>query len=133
METLHPRLTLTEARARRVEALASLSRDEFRLVECAFTSNAHVFGDMTGGTVLLSKVVKAVPPKRKTTKREETMGHGGHLVRKLVKHGWLRFAPGASQTNGYFWPTSEAETLWTALQERKTAESFEARRRAEGL
>jgi len=130
---LPPNMPLVRARSLRKELLANLSREEFRIMECAFSETGHVFGGPDSASIVLSKFIKAIPPKRKGTEVWERMDHGGSIVKSLVRRGWLRFAEGASEGFGYFWPTECAKTLWKVLEEKATVVEFERRKSEEAL
>lgn len=130
---LSPHLSKNAVRALRTELLESLTPDEFKIVECAASLNAHVFGDLRGAPVLLIKKFPLDGTRRRSSKREQRMELGGPVALRLVRAGWLRFSPGPENTNGYFWLTRTAETLWDVLTEKATADAFERRRLTEGL
>lgn len=107
-------LGLQEARVLREKLLASLSKDEFRLIQwLADEGGRTLFGSLKGGAAVLSVQGRKKKPE---WVREET---AGTIAANLVRNGWMRLSPGPDGENGYFWLTSAAESFWRSLQEEK--------------
>lgn len=65
------------------------------------------------------------PKKKSTTNRiqltrprskAKIIEDGQRILNRLVRRGWLRFAPGPTGDDGLFWATDVAESIWRELR-----------------
>jgi hypothetical protein len=140
---LPKKLTIGQAREKRLDLLASLSDGEFRILDHLISVEEYrarhhgVFShDVVGspaGDVTIGKEHPAPKGKRKRIEVQQSMSGGGAVAKQLVRQGWLRYVkklPG--DKFGHFWPTEAAEMVWRALREKATAGELKKRRQKAG-
>ena len=126
--TLPNFLRINDARRRKFELLASLTPLEIDLLDVAAAGTrggAHVFGYQPGkhdpheesrGRILITYPSRRVSA-RKSVNDERLLEDGQPVLDRLVRAGWLRFAPaiGTLSSMGYFWLTDASQRLWELL------------------
>jgi hypothetical protein len=119
-------LRINDARKRKFELFASLTPFEVNVLDVASAvRGSHVFGhrpgkrdshDASRGRIVLIYPGRKVSA-RKVAHDEQTIDDGQRVLDRLVRAGWLRFAPvpSSSSDTGYFWLTDASARLWELL------------------
>lgn len=112
--TLSPHLSVNEIRRQKNELFATLDATEVEILDSVVGSGS-CFGTDPKKKAQNNRIQLTRP--RSSPKIIED---GQPILNRLVRRGWLRFAPGPSENGrlGLFWATDAAERIWRELGRR---------------